>query len=130
MTSDTSITVEDLKVAMPNDDLWGSFRVKSIEGDRLELIGWTIGIHHEVRQIELISDGAVVASVVPALERPDLVEAFADRDVSTAGFEIAIAATGRGKSRLTLQALLADGSRGALGTVTVTKRRGWSGLFR
>jgi hypothetical protein len=125
MTSDASITVEDLRVTMPNDDLWGSFRVKSAEGERLALIGWTIGIQSDVRQIELVSKGAVVASVTPELERPDLADVHPDRDVSSCGFEIAIAATGRGQSQLELEAALANGRRGHRGTLTVTMHRRW-----
>jgi hypothetical protein len=130
MTNDASITVEDLQVTMPNEDLWGSFRVNTVEGDRLGLVGWAIGIHSDVRQIELLYTGTVVASVTPALERPDLVEVFPDRDVSSSGFEIAVAATGRGQSQLDLEALLADGRRATLGTVTVTTPKRWPGLFR
>jgi hypothetical protein len=131
MTSNGSVRVQDLRLATPNDQVFGHFRVKGTQGSRLELLGWAIGRAAGVVRIEVLAAGSQVASVAPDRPRPDLREGFPDRDLERCGFEIAIEARGKGVSRLEVQAVLEDGARAPLGELqAVAPPRGLAGLLR
>lgn len=132
MSDDASLQVEGLSNVLPNDRLWGSFRVKGVAGSRLELIGWVLGIAEEVSKVEIVSEGAVIAATEPSLPRNEIAEQFPERkSAATCGFELTIEAQGRGKSRLELRAALEDGGEAPMGEVRVsTPGRRWAGIFR
>lgn len=105
---------------MPTPNLWGAFRVKSSEGNRLELVGWALGAASEVKEIEVLAGGSVVGSAAPNIARADLAEEFPDRrSASTCGFEVALEALGNGESSLELRAILEDGTEVAMGEIRV-----------
>lgn len=132
MTSDTSVQVEELTSALPNEDLWGSFKVKSVDGNRLELMGWALGTKSEVERIEIVAGDSVVGSTAPSIPRAEVAQEFPDREsASRCGFEVAMEAKGRGQSTLALRAILDDGSEAAIGELrVVAPGRRWGGVFR
>jgi hypothetical protein len=126
------LKVEDLAGAMPTPELWGSFKVKGIEGNRLELIGWVIGRQSEVERVEIVAGGGVVATSRPEIPRPEVAEQMPERPTAaTCGFEITMEASGKGESVLELRAVLEDGTAAQMGQMrTVVPPQRWSGLFR
>jgi hypothetical protein len=132
VTSDPSVRVEDVRLAVPSGDLFGHLRVKSVEGSRLELLGWALGARSEVNRIEVVVDGSVVASTTPTIDRPDVDKGFPDRDDSLrCGFDIALDATGDGETGLQLRAVLSDGTQAPLADLRVIgARRRWTDRFR
>jgi len=132
MRSDTLVQVEEFTSALPNDDLWGSFKVKNVDGSRLELIGWALGTSSEVARIEIVAGDTVVASIAPSLPRAEVAQEFPDREsAASCGFEVAMEANGKGQSTLVVRAVLDDGSEAPLGEVrVVAPGRRWGGVFR
>jgi hypothetical protein len=132
MSGDASFQVEELSTSLPNDDVWGSFRVKGTEGGRLELIGWVLGLRGEVDRVEVVAGGKVVAQAKPSLPRQELAEEFPDREsAATCGFAVTIEARGNGKSTLELRAVFVDGSEAGMGRIQVSAPgRRWAELFR
>lgn len=132
MTQEPSVQIEEIVSALPNGQLWGSFRVKSAEGSRLELIGWALAKSAEVEAVEIVAAGTVVAATKPSLVREELAKEFPDREsAGTAGFEVAIEAHGKGPSKLQLRAVLDDGTEAPMGEVRVlAPARRWSNIFR
>lgn len=131
MTQEPSVQVEEIVSALPNGQLWGSFKVNA-EGGRLELIGWALAKSAEVEAVEIVAAGTVVASTKPSLVREELAKEFPDREsAGTAGFELVIEAQGKGPSTLQLRAVLDDGTEASMGEVRVlAPTRRWSNLFR
>jgi hypothetical protein len=127
----TGVKVEELNCALPNPELWGSFKVKSAEGSRLELIGWALGKQAEVERIQIVAGDRVVASTKPDRPRPEVAETMPDRPMAaTCGFEVAMEATGKGTSELQLRAILENGGESIFGTVrVVAPARRWSSFF-
>ena len=120
MTSDTLVQVEELASALPNEGVWGSLKVKNVDGSRLELIGWALGTRSEVERIEIVADGAVVGSTAPSLPRVEVAQEFPDREsAASCGFEVAMEASGKGQSTLAVRAILDDGSEAPLGELRV-----------
>jgi len=120
MTSDTVVQVEELISALPNEDLWGSFKASSIDRNRLELVGWALGTRSEVERIEIVAGANVVGSTAPSLPRAEIAQEFPDREsAASCGFEVTMEATGKGRSMLALRAVLDDGSRAPLGELRV-----------
>jgi hypothetical protein len=132
MTTEASVEIEALRSTVPNPDLWGAFRVKQVDGSRVELVGWVLGTGEDVRRIEVVSGGAIVATAAPNLARADVAREFPDRDAAAnCGFEIAVEAQGKGQSSLRLQAVLAGGAIARIGEVQVTApARRWANVFR
>jgi hypothetical protein len=132
MTSNTSVQVEELTSGLPNAALWGSFKVKNVEGGRLELMGWALGTATDVERIEIVAGDDVVASTSPGLPRAEVAKEFPERQLAAnCGFEVVIEARGKGRSRLGLRAVLEDGSEVPMGELrVVAPGRAWSGVFR
>jgi len=132
MSKETSVQVQDLNSSLPNDGLWGSFKVKGVEGSRLQLMGWALGKSADVERIEILAAGRVVASTVPSLPRPEIASEFPDRAAaSSCGFEVTIEAQGKGVSVLELRAAMSDGGEVQIGRLqVVAPARRWSGVFR
>jgi hypothetical protein len=126
-----SVQVEHLTTALPRAELWGSFKVHGIEGSRLKLVGWALGTVSEVERVEILVKGSVVASTVPSLPRKELEEQFPDRQsAGTCGFQVAIEASGKGKSTLELRAVLEDETTVPMGEIHVlAPARRWD-VFR
>jgi hypothetical protein len=126
------MNVIDLDHHTPSDQLWGHFRVQEIDSPQIKLIGWALGRTAQVKQIEIISHGDVIARTALDRPRPDIAEEFPTTPAAaTCGFEITIEALGDGENRLQIQALLDDRSEAQLGMVRVAspRRRWWAGLF-
>src|ERR1700754_3905144 len=109
MTSDT-VQVEELTSGLPSAELWGSFKVKTVEGSRLELIGWALGTSTDIERIEIVAGDTVVASTSPSLPRFEVAQEFPGREAAAnCGFEVVMEARGKGRSTLELRAVLEDG---------------------
>lgn len=124
--------VQELASSLPNASLWGSLKVQSAEGSRLELIGWALGASADVERIEVVAGGAVVASTAPSLPRPEIASEFPDREAAArCGFQVVIEARGKGLSILDVRAALSDGTAAPMGQLRVlAPPRRWSGVFR
>ena len=85
----------------------------------------------EVERVEILAKGSVVASTVPSLARKELEEQFPDRQsAGTCGFQVAIEASGKGKSTLELRAVLEDETTVPMGEIHVlAPARRWD-VFR
>ncbi len=130
VAEEPNVQIAELVHSTPNEHLRGHFRVERDES-KLELVGWALGMDSPVVQVEVVSDGEVVARTSPVVERPDIGQAFPDvAGAATAGFQLAIEPSGRGKSHLRLQAALEDGQLAPLGELEVTSRGRRRGLFR
>jgi SAM-dependent methyltransferase len=125
------VRILEMTHADADEKVRGHFRVEQVDA-RLELIGWAVGIDLPVAQVEVVSDGDVVARTPPVAERPDIGAAFPDvAGAATSGFQLTIEPSGAGVSRLEVQVALADGAAVPLGELQVeTARRRRKGLFR
>jgi len=126
------LKVENLTSALPAPELWGSFKVKGVEGNRLELIGWVLGRQTEVTRIEIVAGGRVVATARPEKPRPEVAEQMPERPTAaTCGFEIMMEGRGKGESVLELRAVLEDGSAAKMGQMrAVVPAQRWASLLR
>lgn len=126
-----SVQVVELVHDTPNDRVRGHFRVEDSE-EGLKLVGWALGFDSSVAQVEVAVDDQVVARAPLVVERPDIAQAFPDvPGAETAGFQLVIQPSGRGRSRLSIRAALENGEHapfGALDVVAAPRRR--RGLFR
>jgi predicted SAM-dependent methyltransferase len=131
MSQGSGVQISELIHATPNEQLRGHFRVEDSE-DGLELIGWALGFDSSVTQVEVVAGGETVARAPLVVERPDIAEAFPDVPGSeTAGFQLVIQPSGKGKSHLKIQAALENGEKAPFGELhVVTARRARRGLFR
>lgn len=131
VADEAAVQVLETAHSAPNERVRGNFRVAQADST-LELVGWALGLGSPVVQLEVISNGEVVARTPPVIERPDIAEAFPGvAGAGTCGFQIAIEPSGRGESRLTVQVALKDGERAPLGELRVkTAHRRRRGLFR
>jgi predicted SAM-dependent methyltransferase len=130
VAEEPNVQISDLVHSTPNEHLRGHFRVER-QKSKLELVGWALGMESPVVQVEVVSGNEVVARTSPVVERPDIGQAFPDVDgAATAGFQLAIEPSGRGRSHLRLQAALADGQLAPLGELEVTSKGRRRGLFR
>ena len=130
--SNRSLQIEELSSALPNEHLWGAFRVRETRGSRLVLVGWVLGIEQEVDSVQLLAGGTVVASTTPQMPRSDMSEKFPDRPAAaTCGFELALEAKGKGVSVLAVEAVLEDGTAAPMGEVrALAPSRSWTGVLR
>lgn len=127
-----SVEVQELSSSLPTDQLWGAFRVKTTEGSRLKLVGWALGISAEVEAIQIVAQGAVVASTTARLPREDMAKRFPDRKAAAdCGFELIIEARGKGESLLGLRAVLEGGTEVQMGEIRVlAPTRRWGSILR
>jgi hypothetical protein len=130
--SERSLQIEELNSALPNDLLWGAFRVRETQGSRLVLVGWVLGIDQEVESVQLLARGTVVASTSPRLSRSDITEQFPDRRAAaTCGFELALEAKGKGQSILAVEAVMEDGTAAPMGEIrALAPPRRWADVLR
>jgi hypothetical protein len=127
----SDLKVEDLQSALPSSELWGSFKVKGVEGNRLELIGWVLGRHSEVTRVEIVARGRVVATARPEKPRPEVAEQMSERPTAaTCGFEIMMEGSGKGESVLELRAVLEDGAEAQMGQMRAVVPQRWASLLR
>jgi hypothetical protein len=126
------LKVEDLASVLPAPELWGSFKVKGVEGNRLELIGWVLGRQSEVAKVEIVARGRVVATARPEKPRPEVAEQMPERPTAaTCGFEIVMEGSGKGESVLELRAVLEDGTEAQMGQMrAVVPPQRWASLLR
>ncbi len=130
MAQPSEVKILEVVHSTPNDLLRGHFRVEDSD-QGLKLVGWALGQGDPVSQVEIVAGGHTVASAPVTVERPDIAEKFPDvAEARTAGFQLVIAPSGKGESRLKIEAALRDGGRAPIGEVhVVTIRRGRRGLF-
>lgn len=118
--AEEGVRVDDVVCALPTAELWGSFKVLSVEGSRLELIGWALGAATEVERLEILAGSTVIAATAPNLPRDELADQFPGRtSAATCGFRVVIEAKGKGKSLLELRAVLEDGTNAPMGEIRV-----------
>jgi hypothetical protein len=130
--SDRSLQIEELKSALPSDQLWGAFRVQEAEGSRIVVVGWVLGIGQEVKSVQIRAKGSVVASAAPTMPRPEVAEQFPDRDTAgTCGFGLTLEAKGKGASILVVEAVLEDGTTSPMGEIrAMAPVRRWTDVLR
>jgi len=134
MPQGSGLQILEMTHATPNDLLRGHFRVEDTEAG-LKLIGWALGFDSPVTQVEVAADGQVVARAPIAVARPDIAEAFPGvAGAETAGFQLVLQPSGKGKSQLKIQASLDNGEKAPFGELEVltvrSARRERRGLFR
>lgn len=130
MPQPSGVKVLGVTHSTPNDRLRGHFRIQDSDKG-LKLVGWALGNEEAVSQVEIVTGGVTVARAPVAVERPDIEEKFPDvPEAKTAGFQLVIAPTGQGESRLQIEATFESGERAPLGSVhVVTSRPRRRGLF-
>lgn len=133
MPQPSGVKILEVVHSTPNELLRGHFRVEDSE-EGLKLIGWALGTEHPVSQVEILAGGSTVARAPVAIERPDIAEKFPQvAEAKTAGFQMVIAPSGKGESRLRIEATFENAERAPLGEVHVVSdqptRRGRRGLF-
>jgi hypothetical protein len=90
------------------------------EGDALRISGWVLSRGSLAKEVEVVSEHDVVGRAPIDFPRQDIAEHHAGvAGAETAGFELTLAAGGRGASELLVSVVLEDGSRTQLGVVTV-----------
>ncbi len=124
----SNVQIVELVHDTPNDRVRGHFRVEDSE-EGLKLIGWALGFDSAVTQVEVAAGDQVVARAPTVIERPDIAEAFPGvPGAETAGFQLVIQPSGKGRSQLRIEATLDDGERAPFGSLEVVavprKRRG------
>lgn len=126
--------LEILDIAQtPSERVRGKFRVHRSDDQKLEIIGWVLGLKSPATEVVVDSGSGEVGRTSVVLDRPDVAERFPDRpEASTAGFKLRLEAQGKGESRLDVWALFKDETREALGRITVksARRRFLGGLRR
>lgn len=130
MPQPSGVKILEVQHSTPNDLVRGHFRVEDSE-EGLKLIGWVVGQNDPVSEVQIVAGGDTVAKAPVAIERPDIAEKFPDvAEAKTAGFQMAIVPSGKGESRLQIEAAFNNGKRAPLGEVhVVATRRGRRGLF-
>ncbi len=133
MPQPSGVKILEVVHSTPNDRLRGHFRIEDSE-QGLKLVGWALGQENPVSQVEIVAGTTTVASAPVAIERPDIAEKFPEvAEAKTAGFQMVIAPSGKGESRLKIEAALENGERAPIGEVHVVTtqptRRGRRGLF-
>lgn len=94
------------------------------EGDSLRIVGWVVGDESPAREVEIVSDHAVVGRAPVDVPRPGVADQYAGLPgADAAGFDMTLAAKGKGVSDLLVAAVLEDGTRAALGTIRVDVTR-------
>ena len=107
-------------VQAPGDRIQAHFRVRKAEDERLGIFGWVLGQGSPATEVEVLAGGDVAGRTAVNLERPDVAEEYPDQTgAANSGFQIDLAASGKGESQLEVWALLEDGSREPLGRVVV-----------
>ncbi len=119
-------------VQTASDRVNGHFRVRKSDGQKLEIFGWVLGQESPATEVEVLDGETVAGRTSVVLDRPDVAEKFPDlAEAATAGFQLDLAALGKGESQLEVWALLKDESREPLGHVVVkADRRGLLDAFR
>lgn len=105
----------------------------STEGDSLRIVGWVVGDEAQVKEVEIVSEHSVVGRAPVDVERQGVKDQFEGiPGADTAGFDMTLAAKGKGVSNLLVSAVLENGTRAALGTirVDVTRQGILSRLFK
>lgn len=105
----------------------------STEGDALRIVGWVVGDGAAAKEVEIVSDHAVVGRAPVNVARQGVADQFAGLPgADAAGFDMMLAAKGKGVSELLVSAVLENGTRAALGKirVDVTRHGMLSRLFK
>jgi methyltransferase family protein len=90
------------------------------DGDSLRIVGWVVGDESPAREVEIVSDHTVVGRAPVNVVRPGVADQFPGHPgTDAAGFDMTLAAKGKGVSDLLVSAVLEDGTRAALGTIRV-----------
>jgi predicted SAM-dependent methyltransferase len=131
VADEQSFQIAEMVHSTPNEQLRGHFRVEQ-DDSALAIVGWVLGAASPVVGVEVLSGEEVIASTSPVLERPDIAATFPDvSGADTCGFQLAIAPSGKGKSRLGIRATLDDGEHAPLGELEVVIAGGRrKGFFR
>jgi Methyltransferase domain len=120
---DVSTEVLD-KDALKAAHLDGPVAGYSTEGDSLRIVGWVVGDESPAKEVEIVSDHAVVGRASVNVERQGVADQFAGLPgADAAGFDMTLSAKGKGVSDLLVSAVLESGTRAALGTIRVDVTR-------
>jgi glycosyltransferase involved in cell wall biosynthesis len=96
-----------------------------VDGRSVDLAGWVLGRSSPAVGVELVHDGAVIRRVPISVSRPDVAVAYSQvTGAERSGFRTSVSVLGAASEvQLTVQVVLQNQSRVALGVITV--RRGW-----
>lgn len=103
------------------------------EGDALRIFGWVLGSRSPAKEVEVVSEHDVVGRATVEVPRQDIAKHHSGvPGAEAAGFDLTLAAGGKGPSELLVSVVLEDGSRAQLGVIKVDiARQGvLSRLFR
>jgi predicted SAM-dependent methyltransferase len=103
------------------------------QGDSLRIAGWVLGSRSPAKEVEVVAEHDVVGRAPVEVPRQDIAKHHDDvPGAATAGFDLTLAAGGRGPSELLVSVVLEDGSRAKLGVIRVdiTRQGVLSRLFR
>jgi Sulfotransferase family len=129
------VEVDDIEFGAPQPDKIQAFSVDAPRiGGRnvydIEFAGWVLGINEPVQEIEIHQGGAVIRKVPLDQERRDVAHDYPDSPGSgTCGFRTWVSVIGLEPDlKLQLRAVLADGTRARLGSVTLRHQPVQSGF--
>jgi SAM-dependent methyltransferase len=136
LTYNFRVAVDELEILDvapdPGERVRGHFTVRKGEDDRVEIVGWALGNEVPAVEVEVVADGSIAGRTSLAVDRPDVAEKFPGvAEAATAGFQLELAAKGKGESQLEIFAVLKDDSREPLGRIVVKAgKRGLLGALR
>lgn len=95
----------------------------------LNIAGWVLGKNSAVVSIEITSEGKVIQQLKTNVTRPDVIKAYPKAPVAgNCGFETNLPLTGLPEvADLTVEAVLADGSRAGAGNISIRHQSSMSG---
>jgi hypothetical protein len=120
------VEIEDVKLGAPQP---GKIQAFALDAPRIggrnvydiELAGWVLGDGQLVQEIEIHHDGAVIRRTPLDQQRPDVARDYPDSPGSgTSGFRTSVSVIGlEPEVTIQLRAVLADGTRSRLGSVSI-----------
>lgn len=114
--TDRGVDTEHLKACRIDAPTAGSH----MDPNALRVVGWVLGESSPAKEVEVASGRTVVARAPVEISRPGVEELFPGfPGADAAGFDVTLAAHGRGNSELQVNAVLEDGTRAAIGTIQV-----------
>jgi hypothetical protein len=120
------VEIEDIQCGAPQAGKIQAFAIDAPRaGSRnvydIEFAGWVLGDGQSVQEIELHQDGAVIRRTPLDQQRPDVARDYPDSSgAATSGFRTSVSVIGlEPEVKIQARAVLADGTRSRLASVTI-----------
>ena len=120
------VEIEDIELGAPQR---GKIQAFAIDAPRIgyrnvydiEFAGWVLGVGQPVREIEIHHGGAILRSALLDQQRPDVARDHPDSPgAATSGFRTSVSVIGlEPEDKIQVRAVLADGTRSRLGSVSL-----------